>query len=149
MCKSGDLNLSYESLTSPLARQLLCDLPTSDPIFFAELSLPRSRVKLTEEEKNCEDCDPLDEDLPSDDSSVPLEAVLDAVHGTLPEDDSESLFVASMDGVISQAEAEETLVEEVDGVVIDTTSMVEQETGCGRRKKFRNRLYEPQNWLEY
>ena len=33
----------------------------------------------------------------------------------------------------------ETLVEEIEGVVIDTTSIREQDLGRGKRKKFRNR----------
>ena len=33
----------------------------------------------------------------------------------------------------------ETLIEEIEGVVIDTTSVCEQDLGRGKRKKFRNR----------
>lgn len=148
MCKTGDLNLSYESLTSATARQLLRDLPTTDPLFFAELSTPRTRIELTPEEEQSEDQDTSEEDLPNDDSSVPLEAIVDAVHGILPHDGPETMFVVGTDGVVSRAEAEETLIEEVNGVVVDATSTVGQEEGRGKRKKFRNRFYEPQNWIE-
>ena len=43
MCKAGQFDLSYESLTSREARQALHDLPNTDPAFFAEISKPRSR----------------------------------------------------------------------------------------------------------
>jgi hypothetical protein len=42
MCKAGQFNLSYDSLTSHEARQALRNLPNTDPTFFAEISQPRS-----------------------------------------------------------------------------------------------------------
>jgi hypothetical protein len=74
----------------------------------------------------------LDLDVPGDDSAVPLEAVQDLVHGVLPTDDMEGAFKLREDGLISMAEAEETLVEEIEGVVIDTTSVCEQDLGRGK-----------------
>ena len=59
----------------------------------------------------------------------------------LPTDDTERAFKLGEDGLISTAEAEETLVEEIEGVVIDTTSVREQDLGRGKRKKFRNKHY--------
>ncbi|KAF8236343.1 hypothetical protein L208DRAFT_1207761, partial [Tricholoma matsutake] len=37
ICKAGNLNSSYESLMSFEVGQALCDLPVSDPAFYAEL----------------------------------------------------------------------------------------------------------------
>lgn len=56
MCKVGSLNLSYESLTGLGARQLLCKLPTSDPDFYAELSMARTRVTLTPDKVQARGC---------------------------------------------------------------------------------------------
>ena len=82
MCQVGEFNLSYESLTSSATRQLLRDLPLTDPEFFAELSKPRSRVPapaLSAEDVLHEDAEVSDVDVPGDDLAVPLEAVLDAM----------------------------------------------------------------------
>ena len=142
MCHTGEFNLSYDSLTSPKTRQILRDLPITEPEFFAELSQRRSRVPLSADDILHEDREVSDIDVAGDDCSVPLEAVLDAMHGVLPRLDSEAMFEEGPDGVISRAEAEETLIEEVDGVVIDATSSVAQEEGRGKRKKFWNRHFE-------
>jgi len=144
MCRAGEFNLSYESLTSPAARQILRDLPVTDPQFFAELTQPRSRVAapvLDTEDALHEDAEVSDLDIIGDDSSVPIEAILDAMHGVLPQG-SDEMFVEGSDGVVSRAEAEETLIEEVDGVIVDATASVAQAEGRGLRKKFRNKLYE-------
>ncbi|KAF5381325.1 hypothetical protein D9615_008430 [Tricholomella constricta] len=114
MCRAGEFNLSYESLTSPTTREILRNLPTTDPEFFTELTRPRSRVPvLSEEDMTIEDAEVLELDVPVDDSVVPHEAVADDLHGTLPTTDDQH-FVRGEDGVVSAAEAEEVLVEEVE-----------------------------------
>ncbi|KAF5372041.1 hypothetical protein D9615_008034 [Tricholomella constricta] len=141
MCRVGDLNLSYESLTSPATREILQNLPSTDPNFFAELTRPRSRVPiLSIEDVLVEDAEISEVDIPVDDSVVPHEAVVDDLHGELPETDDQH-FVRGADGVISAAEAEEVLIEEVEGVLLDTTGAVAQDLGRGKRKKLRNGLY--------
>ena len=49
------------------------------------------------------------------------------------------------DGLIPATEAEETLVEEVGGEVLNTTAAMEQE-GQGQCKKIKNRLYLQENF---
>lgn len=46
------------------------------------------------------------------------------------------------DGVIPATEAEETLIEEVEGQVLDPTTAMEREGQC---KKIKNRLYTQEN----
>ena len=148
MCQVGDMNLSYESLTSSTTWQILRDLPVTDPDFFAELSKPWSHVpapSLSAEDALHEDAEASDLDV-GDDTCVPLEAVLDAMHGELTQE-SEGMFEEGLDGVVSRAKAEEALIEEVDGIVVDATSLVAQE-GRGKRKRFQNKLYE-QDALKY
>lgn len=147
MCHVGDSasNLSYESLTSPETWQVLQDLPISDPDFFAELTRNWDQgPELTEDDAIVEDSEDLD--IHHDDSAVPLEAIQDLVHGVLPTDDPEGAFKLGEDGLILAAEAEETLIEEIEGVVIDTTSIREQDLGQGKRKKFCNRHYFWDGW---
>jgi hypothetical protein len=73
MCQAGQFNLSFESLTSHEACQMLRDLPTTNPALFAELSQPRSRTAvaptLTAQQVTAEDADAIDI---VDDSDVPL-----------------------------------------------------------------------------
>ncbi|KAF5384182.1 hypothetical protein D9615_003148 [Tricholomella constricta] len=141
MCRAGEFNLSYESLTSPATRETLRNLPITDPEFFAELTRPRSRVPiLSEEDVTIEDAEVFELDVPLDDSVVPHEAVINDLHGTLPTTNDQH-FVRGEDGVVSAAEAEEVLVEEVEGEVLDTTGAVIEELGRGKRKKLRNALY--------
>jgi hypothetical protein len=76
-----------------------------------------------------------------------LQAILDAMHGDLPRE-SDRMFEEGPDGVVSHAEAEEVLIEEVDGVVVNATSSLAEEEGQGKRKRFRNQFYE-QDALKY
>ena len=80
--------------------------------------------------------------IPGDDSSVPLEVVEDDVHGNFSTEPDQA-FMMGQDGLIPTTEAEETLLEEVEGQVLDTTTAVEQEgqanvrksrTGCTHKK---------------
>ena len=82
-------------------------------------------------------------DIPGDDSAVPLKVVEDDVHGNFSTEQDQA-FVMGQDGLIPATEAEETLVEEVGGEVLDTTAAMEQE-GRGQRKKIKNRLYLQEN----
>ena len=75
MCRAGEFNLSYESLTSRAARQNLRDLHETETEFLAELRRPRSHVLapvLSHDEALLEDSEELELDIPGDDSSVPL-----------------------------------------------------------------------------
>ncbi|KAF8196183.1 hypothetical protein BJ912DRAFT_1056612 [Pholiota molesta] len=152
MCRVGinDADLSYESLTSSEARQTLRELPITDPTFFAELTRERTMPALptlTHDEAQEEDVEHSELDIPGDDSAVPLKAVEDAVYGVLPTDDTEQEFIIGPYGLLSAAEAEETLVESVNDVIVDTTSLAEQSSvGRGHRKKFRNTVYNPENF---
>jgi hypothetical protein len=134
MYRTGEFNLSYDSLTSPKTWQILHDLPITEPEFFAELSQRHSHVPLSMDDILHEDRKVSDINIAGDNCSVPLEAVLDAMHGVLPWLDSKAMFEEGPDGVISCAEAEETLIEEVNGVVIDATSSGAQEEGRGKLK---------------
>ena len=129
MCRAGEFNLSYESLTSRAARQTLRDLHETETEFLAELRRPRSHVLapvLSHDKALLEDSEELELDIPGDDSSVPLEVVEDDIHGNFSTE-PDQVFVMGQDGLIPATEAEETLIEEVEGQVLDTTTVVEQE----------------------
>jgi hypothetical protein len=149
MCKGGEFNLSYQSLVSSEAMQILHELPNMDPEFYAELTQPRSGMSvliLTEDEALDEDVIPVVNDINNgDDSVIPMEAVVDHVHGELPSGDSNCDFIVGEDGRLQTiAEAEDTTVEEVDGVFVDTTvavTAVMDLEGRGWRKRTENKLY--------
>lgn len=77
---------------------------------------------LIDKEAKLEDIEILELDVPGNDSAMPLKAVADAVYGVLPTNNSEQAFIVEKYGLVSAAEAEETLVESVNDVVLDTTS---------------------------
>lgn len=146
MCCVEDFNLSYKSLTSPEARRALRNLPETDPTFFAELTQPRSRVlapSLTPEEALDKDVEFSELDNPGDDVVVPLEAVWDVMAGA----ESDQFVPGEEWGLESAAEAEETMVEVVDGIKIDTTHAVKQLQGRGQRKRIRNKFYSDEAWV--
>jgi hypothetical protein len=148
MCKAGEFNLSYASLTSLEARRVLCELPESDPDFWAELTQPRTRLSapaLTTEEALEEDADAMDLDNPGDDSVVPLEVVAELMAGDA--DISDEFVPGDEWGLVSTADAEETLREVIEGVEIDTTQATKNGEGRGQRKKMKNRLYPDDLWV--
>ena len=134
MCKVDGFNLSYESLTSSETCKILHALPETDPEFFQELTQHRFQVVapiLTPDEAHEEDLEDLELNSTGDDTVVPLDAVIDVMQGKL--DDDKDYYVPGEDGDLeSTAEAKETLVEEVEGVKIDTTRLVEKIEGHGR-----------------
>ena len=75
-----------------------------------------------------------------DDSVVPIDAVVDFVHGTLPTG-PEQQFQSTNNGLASTAEAEEMLVEEIKRVLTDTSGTASGKEGCGLHKIFCNTLY--------
>jgi len=146
MCKAGGFDLSYESLTSHEARQTLRNLPQTDPVFFAEISQPRSRPILTEIEALQEDSDEqYGGSAPTDDSDVPLGEVAahsdEVVAGPLvPEGgDVDHIYVLGEEGGLSSAaEAEDTLLEAIGDVTVDVTTAY---SGRPRRTRRANVLY--------
>lgn len=64
-----------------------------------------------------------------DDLSVPFEAVMDAIHSVLGKGAEEMFDLDPDGGVVLRAEAEEALVEIVEGVIIDVTSSVAKNKG--------------------
>ena len=93
---------------------------------------------LTPEEVHKEDSDISEVNSPGDDTIVPLDTIIDAMHGNLDIDDC---FMLDEDGLESTAEAEETLVEEVEGVKINTTHLVSQLEGHGHQIKMKSKFY--------
>ena len=117
-------------------------LHETDPEFLVELTQSRNAApSLSPEEAVMEDQEnpELEVDV-DDDSVIPIEAVVDSVHGVLPTG-PEQQFQPTGEGLTSTAEAEETLVEEIDGVLTDTTGTAAGQQGRGLHKKFRNTLY--------
>jgi hypothetical protein len=137
MCRTGNFNLSYDSLTSYEARQKLHDLETSDPEFWAqltqkaetELTLPVDEV-LAEDEENA---DPVFDD----DSDLPCEAIINGVLGS----STRGVTSTATGNMVSTAAAESMN----DGAT--GTSLDEEEggnvagLGRGKRKRTENRLY--------
>ena len=50
-------------------------------------------------------------------------------------------------GLESAAEVEETMMEVVDGIKINTTHAVKQLQGCGQWKQIRNKIYSDEAWV--
>ena len=156
MCKGGEFDLSFESLTSHATRQALRELPTTDPEFFAEISQPRSCAHvapaLSPEQEALED-DPPDDEL-TDDSDVPFLEVCahhhESLNPSLPQLDTTHVYIPNeTGGLTSTATAEDTLVESVDGVVVDVTP--QEDTLPSHRSKRncrRNVLYSKEWWVD-
>ena len=99
MCRAGEFNLSYESLTSRAARQTLRDLHETETEFLAELRRPRSHVLapvLSHDEALLEDSEELELNIPGDDSSVPLEVVEDDVNGNFSTEPEQAFVMGQL-----------------------------------------------------
>ena len=153
MCRGGEFDLSFESLTSHEARRALRELPITDPALFAEISQPRSCVgvvpSLTPDEALLED-NPPDEGA-EDDSDVPFAEVC-AHHyeslNTSPLDPAQIYLPNETGGLTSTAGSESILVEAVDDVVVNVTPDVTA-SGRGRRVRRKNVLYNGKWWHDH
>jgi hypothetical protein len=140
MCKGGEFDLSFESLTSDAARKVLWDLLTTNPEFFAKITQPRSHVNvppsLSPEQEALEDAAP--DEGPADDSDVPFLEICTHHHEALdppPQSEVPQVYVPTESGGLSStASAEDTLVESVNGDIFDVTPEVNPR-GCSRRNR--------------
>lgn len=153
MCKASKFNLSYESLTSFKAGQALCNLPVSEPKFYAELVGQQSQhpaPTLSAKEAKSKDVEENNLDVFRDDSRVPLTEVMraqeeptiatgDDITGT-----NDCDYVLDDGGsLVSNADAEMTFVECVNNITVDVTPQ-----GHGQQKKRRNVLYSSNMWTD-
>lgn len=138
MCHTGNFNLSYNSLISYKARQKLCDLKTTDPEFWAELT-QRTRPVLEFPGETIVEDDEMTEPLFEDDSDLPCEMIVASVLGSSPA----GVVSTSNGDMISTATAE----------LIDNTEMEMPnhdcdagvgvgDLGCGKQKRTNNKLYD-------
>ena len=155
MCKAGNFNLSYESLTSHEIRQTLRDLPQTDPTLFAEISQPRSRLAPILSDAEClhEDSEevhggfdaPDDTDVPLDEVEVHCEQIANGSAERAESDGALNMdyaYVPDEDGGLScVADAEDASMECVGSG--DVASNVGIVTTTGRPKRMRrpNVLY--------
>jgi hypothetical protein len=129
--------LSYESLTSREARQVLRDLPETRPAFFAELTQPSRRRQapiLKDVEVTEEDADPYEDT--EEDSEVPLAVLIDRIHN--PSQGSHGYKTDDDGRLVPIAEAEQAFVEEAGEISVEQT---EAEQGRGKQKKTANTMY--------
>jgi len=129
MCRAGQFDLSYESLTCHEARRILRELPVTEPDLYAEISQPRSRNHtvpvLTPKEATLEDS--ASDSSADDDSDVPL-AEVRAHQETTDTGNPDQVYIANeTGGLTSTACAEEVLVESVNGELVDITPLQHQE----------------------
>lgn len=113
----GEFDLSYESLTSRNAQQVLRDLPETQPTFFAELTQPcHCRQTPTLNNDEAEEEDNTLEDI-NEDSEVPLAALLDHIHN--PSQGSHGYKTDDDGRLVPVAEAEQAFVEETGEISVE------------------------------
>jgi len=132
-----NFNLSYDSLTGYKARQKLCDLKTTDPDFWAELT-QKATVKLIvhPNEVVAEDEDTVDP-LFKDNSDLPCEAIITNIT-----DSSPAGVASTSNGDMMLTAAAESL-DDNEMEIPDDSSMGtgKLDLGCGKRKRTANKLY--------
>jgi hypothetical protein len=158
MCRAGEFNLSYTSLTSREASKALRELVTVDPAFWAEITQSRSRGSilpmLTSQQEALEDLEECAVDVHGDDSEVPMTDVISA-HTQVIEhadpmdhDNDDKLYIVGEEGgLVSIADAESTTMESVNGETTDATRASQAVEGRGKRKKCANVLYSSKFWV--
>ncbi|KAH7903597.1 hypothetical protein BJ138DRAFT_1020371 [Hygrophoropsis aurantiaca] len=145
----GSFDLSYESLTSREAREVLRELPQTDPEFFKELTQSRRGPKpnlTTDEERLADSENDTQGEGISDDSEVPLSVVMQYV-GEQETLVVESTYKCDEDGqLLSTAESEETVMEtstagDTDALNPSEKAPPKEEMGRGKRRKLGNSHY--------
>lgn len=161
MCRAGDFNLSYTSLTSHKASKALRKLVTVDPTFWVEITQPRSQggvphhmpPTLTSLQEQTEDLEESAINIHGDDSEVPMTDVISAhtqleCSNSMDCDDNDELYILGEEGgLVSTADAECASMESVQGEVVDATQASEAVEGRGKRKKHANILYSSKFWV--
>ena len=136
MCRAGAFNLSYTSLTSRKASKALRGLVTEDPMFWAEITQPRSRggtpqhvpPALTSQQEQSEDREEPALDIHGDDSEVPVMDVFAHTQQSSQAMDcnNDRLYVPGEDGgLASTADAESSSTEFVKGETVDASQAIE------------------------
>ena len=74
MCKVGEINLSYECLTSPEVRQTLVGLRSADAVLYEQLSVPAPSTPMPPPSPECDGSYP--EDQESEDDERPVDSSL-------------------------------------------------------------------------
>lgn len=149
LCRTGTLNLSYESLTSREAKAKLLEVEESDPEFWAELT-QRDKSKITppgvvKGKSVPEDMDVGGtEELHDDDSEVPTQAVVEhVVHGRV----HRGVKLTESGGLVPSAEAESTepnlaaIIEADANERAETEGNADEGLGRGKRKKIASTRY--------
>ena len=148
LCKIGEFDLSYESLTSFEARETLREMKTADPAFWAELTqvgdgaddaLVVNSSNTVEEPRLIVEESPFsDIDGVEDDSNVSKEALMAYVlHGQI----REGVSVASDSSLQTVDSMADSVDIPNDIVRSDEIDAPEPEFGRGKRLKKANRLY--------
>jgi hypothetical protein len=143
MCRTGDFNLSYDSLTSYDARQKLCNLKTTDSEFWDELTWKSAMGLIIANEENIAEDEENTDLFFEDDSDLPCDAIISTVLRTNPV----GITLNATGNVVSAAAAEsldngkidEMLPNEVtenNDKASETTEM-----GCRKRKRTSHKLY--------
>jgi hypothetical protein len=139
LCRTGNFNLSYQSLTSYEAREILRNLKTTDLVMWDELT-KKSLVhsELSESVDTELEHKEFTETMFGDDSDLPCDAIManflrSELDGVKANDDGD-LSSATMAQLINNDK-----LELANANTFGTNS--ELELGCGKRKRTANKLY--------
>ena len=163
MCRAGEFNLSYTSLTSREASKALRELVMVDPAFWAEITQPRSQggvphhhpPALTSQQEELEDLEESAVNIHGDDSKVPMANVISAHTQYLNSmdcddngGDGDKLYIVGEEGgLVSTADAESAAMESINREIVDATQATRVFEGHGKRRKYANILYSSKFWV--
>lgn len=142
MCRTGDFNLSYDSLTSYEARQKLRNLKTTDSEFWDELTRKSAAGLIIADEDNVAEDEENTDPFFEDDSDLPCDAIISTVLGTNPV----GVTLNATGDVVSAAAAESLDNDKIDEMLPNEVAENNKagetaEMGRGKRKRTSNKLY--------
>jgi hypothetical protein len=143
MCRTGDFNMSYDSLTSYDARQKLRDLKTTDSEFWDELTRKSAAGLIIADEDNVAEDEENTDPFFEDDSDLPCDAIISTVLGTHPV----GVTLNATGDVVSAAAAESLDNDKIDELLPNEVTENNDkagetaEMGRGKRKRTSNKLY--------
>ena len=142
LCKSGEFNLSHESITSPDAIRALREIQINDPIKWAKIALRNHDVVSTSEASSSDEPESPFDHVVEDDSAVTVpELVASIADGPLISCD----VITAPEGHLELAEdSVQVTEEETQNAAVTSIEEILEKAVCGRgkRRQIKSRRYE-------
>ena len=143
LCKSGDFDLSHESITSAEALRALREIQQTNPEKWSKICLRNKPSTGTDENHDCEDESPFEgENTPEDDSAITVPALVAAIPALANQSPLEGDLTKAAEGHLELTE--DTLPDVAKMTTDEILAEIEAHPdshGRGKRHRVKSRRY--------